>query len=71
MVELQVTTQPQLTLEVELEEISAPTSQSIISPALEELSVIASEQLVEVDLGSNVDSESAQSTETSGSRGEF
>ena len=69
MVEPQVTTQPQLTLEVELEEISAPTNQLIISPALEELSVLASEQLVEVDLGSNVDSESAQSTGIRGSRG--
>ena len=69
VVEPQVTIQPQLTLEVELEEISAPTSQSIIFPALEELSVLASEQLVEVGLGSNVDSESAQNTETRGSGG--
>jgi cytoskeleton protein RodZ len=69
MVEPQVTTQSQLTLEVELEEISAPTNQLIISPGLEELSVLASEQLVEVDLGSNVDSESAQSSETRGSGG--
>ena len=69
MVEPQVTTQSQLTLEVELEEISAPTNQLIISPGLEELSVLASEQLVEVDLGSNVDSESAQSAETRGSGG--
>ena len=66
VVELQVKTQ--LTWEVELEEISAPTSQST-SPALEELSVLASEHLVEVDLGSNVDSESAQSAETRGSGG--
>ena len=67
VVELQVKTQ--LTWEVELEEISAPTSQSVTSPALEELSVLASEHLVEVDLGSNVDSESAQSAETRGSGG--
>ena len=67
VVELQVKTQ--LTWEVELEEISAPTSQSVTSPALEELSVLASEQLVELDLGSKVDSVSAQSAETSGSGG--
>ena len=69
VVEPQLTIQAQLTLGVELEEISAPTSQLIISPALEELSVLASEQLVELDLGSKVDSESAQSGETSGSGG--
>jgi cytoskeleton protein RodZ len=69
VVEPQLTIQAQLTLEVELEEISAPTSQLIISPALEELSVLASEQLIELDLGSKVDSESAQSAETSGSGG--
>ena len=69
VVEPQLTIQAQLILEVELEEISAPTSQLIISPALEELSVLASEQLVELDLGSKVDSESAQNAETSGSGG--
>ena len=69
VVELQVKTQPQLTLEVELKEISVPTSQSVISSALEGLSVIASEHLVEVDLGSDVDSQSAQSTGIRGSRG--
>ena len=69
VVEPQVKTQPQLTLDVELQEISAPTSQSVISPALEELSLLAAEHLVEVDLGSNVDSESAQSAETHGSGG--
>ena len=69
VVEPQLTIQAQLTLEVELEEIPAPTSQLIISPALEELSVLASEQLVELDLGSKVDFESAQSAETIGSGG--
>ncbi|MFT7470734.1 MAG: cytoskeleton protein RodZ [Kiritimatiellia bacterium] len=69
VVEPQVTTQPQLTLEVEPEEISAPTRQSTISPSLEELRVVASEQLVEVDLDSSVDSESAQSAEANGSEG--
>jgi cytoskeleton protein RodZ len=67
--ESQVTTPPQLTLEVETEENSAPTDQSTITPSLEELSVIASEPLVEVDLGSNVDSSSAVISETSGSEG--
>jgi cytoskeleton protein RodZ len=67
--ESQVTTPPQLTLEVETEENSAPTDQSTITPSLEELSVIASELLVEVDLDSNVDSSSAVISETSGSEG--
>ena len=67
--ESQVTTPPQLTLEVETEENSAPTDQSTITPSLEELSVIASEPLVEVDLDSNVDSSSAVISETSGSEG--
>ena len=67
--ESQVTTPPQLTLEVETEDNSAPTDQSTITPSLEELSVIASEPLVEVDLGSNVDSSSAVISETSGSEG--
>jgi cytoskeleton protein RodZ len=67
--ESQVTTPPQLTLEVETEENSAPTDQSTITPSLEELSVIASEPLVEVDLDSNVDSSSAVISETSGSQG--
>lgn len=66
--EPQVTTQLQLTLKVEPEEISAPTRQSIITPSLEELPVIASEQLVEVNLDSTVDFESAES---SGSEGSF
>ena len=69
VVEPQVTTQPQLTLEVEPEEISAPTRQSTITPSLEELPVIASEQLVEIDLGSTVGSESDESDESSGSEG--
>ena len=67
--ESQVTTPPQLTLEVETEENSAPTDQSTITPPLEELFVMASEPLVEVDLGSNVDSSSAVISETSGSEG--
>jgi cytoskeleton protein RodZ len=66
--EPQVTTQLQLTLKVEPEEISAPTRQSIITPSLEELPVIASEQLVEVNLDSTVDFESVES---SGSEGSF
>lgn len=69
VVESQVTSQPQLTLEVEPEEISASTRQSTITTSLEELPVLASEQLVEVDFDSTVDSESAQSAEATGSEG--
>ena len=65
--EPQVTTQLQLTLEVEPEEISAPTRQSTITPSLEELPVIASEQLVEVNLDSTVDFESVESSGSEGS----
>jgi cytoskeleton protein RodZ len=65
--EPQVTTQLQLTLKVEPEEISAPTRQSIITPSLEELPVIASEQLVEVNLDSTVDFESVESSGSEGS----
>jgi cytoskeleton protein RodZ len=67
VVEPQVTTQSQLILEVEPEEILAPTRQSTITPSLEELPVIASEQLVEVDLDSIVDSESVESSGSEGS----
>ena len=70
VVEPQVTTQSQLILEVEPEEILAPTRQSTITPSLEELPVIASEQLVEVDLDSTVDSTvDSESVESSGSEG--
>jgi cytoskeleton protein RodZ len=70
VVEPQVTTQSQLILEVEPEEILAPTRQSTITPSLEELPVIASEQLVEVDLDSIVDSiVDSESVESSGSEG--
>jgi len=64
--EPQATTQPQLTLVVEPEEISAPTRQSTVTPSLEELSVVASEQLVGVGLDSNVDYENAPRSESSG-----
>jgi len=67
VVEPQVTTQSQLILEFEPEEILAPTRQSTITPSLEELPVIASEQLVEVDLDSTVDSESVESSGSEGS----
>ncbi len=68
----QVTTQLQLTLEVEPEEISAPTRLPTSAPSRVAEAVVAPEQLLEVDSGSIVDSESGErieSGESSGSEG--
>ncbi|PCI81417.1 MAG: hypothetical protein COB20_01865 [SAR86 cluster bacterium] len=64
VVEQQVTTQPQLTLEVEPEEISAPARQSTSVPS--SVSVDAPEPLLEVDSGSIVDAEIAERMESGG-----
>ena len=67
--EPQVTTQPQLTLEVEPEEISAPTRQSTINSSLVTEAVDAPERLIEVASGSIVNSEVTQRLETGESSG--
>lgn len=60
-VEQQVTTQPQLTLEVETEDISAPAARQTITPP----TVVAPETLGEVDSGSTADSGSVEGGEES------
>jgi len=71
----QVTTQPQLTLEVGTEEIPAPTRLPTSVPSRVAEAVVAPEQLLEVDSGSIVDSESVErierieNSESSGSEG--
>ncbi|MBL4582184.1 MAG: helix-turn-helix domain-containing protein [Gammaproteobacteria bacterium] len=70
-IEPQVTIQPQLTLNVEPEEITAPTGQ-LITPSLMAEAEAASEQLPEVDSESIVDSqitERMESAESDGTEG--
>ena len=77
--ELQVTTQPQFTLEVEPEKISAPARQPMITPLLVAGAVDVPERFLEVDPGSIVGSqvarriesgESGESSESGGAEGE-
>ena len=80
--ELQVTTQPQFTLEVEPEKISAPARQPMITPLLVAGAVDVPERFLEVDPGSIVGSqvarriengesgENGESSESSGAEGE-
>ena len=70
--ELQVTTQPQFTLEVEPEKISAPARQPMITPLLVAGAVDVPERFLEVDPGSIVGSQVARRIESgeSGENGE-
>ena len=77
--ELQVTTQPQFTLEVEPEKISAPARQPMITPLLVAGAVDVPERFLEVDPGSIVGSqvarriengENGEGSESSGAEGE-
>jgi cytoskeleton protein RodZ len=61
--ELQVTTQPQFTLEVEPEKISAPARQPMITPLLVAGAVDVPERFLEVDPGSIVGSQVARRIE--------
>lgn len=67
--ELQVTTQPQFTLKVEPEKISAPARQPMITPLLVAGAVDVPERFLEVDPGSIVGSQVARRIE-SGESGE-
>ena len=70
--ELQVTTQPQFTLKVEPEKISAPARQPMITPLLVAGAVDVPERFLEVDPGSIVGSQVARRIESgeSGENGE-
>ena len=70
--ELQVTTQPQFTLEVEPEKISAPARQPMITPLLVAGAVDVPERFLEVDPGSIVGPQVARRIESgeSGENGE-
>ena len=71
--ELQVTTQPQFTLEVEPEKISAPARQPMITPLLVAGAVDVPERFLEVDPGSIVGPQVARRIESgeSGENGEI
>ena len=69
VVEQQLTTQPQLTLEAETEETSVPARQPMIIPPSVTEAVVAPEQLLEADSGSIVDAQGGEVVESDENRG--